>query len=145
MQNHKMQMQIQKYSSITGPKRLSTPIYLYNDHESRHLILQQLIRVGEAFDLTLTNKKHSNSISDQNSNHFGTSLLSFNMYKFNYEIGKKEYVINGKSERRISRIKDHYVENKNENFDCNKVSLHDNCYAKKQQKRSIIKQKFHNP
>ena len=124
-----MHMQIERHSSFTGPKRLSTPIYLYNDHESRHLILQQLIRVGEAFDYTLTNKKYSNSISDQNSNHFATSFLSFNMYKFNYEIGKKEYVINGKSERRISRIKDHYVENSNKNFDCNEVSLHDNCYV----------------
>ena len=123
-----MQIPIKRHSSISGPKRLSTPIYLYNDHESRHLILQQLIRVGEAFDYTLTNKKHSNFISDQNSNHFATSFLSFNMYKFNYEIGKKEYVINGKSERRIRRIKDRHVENMNEDFDCNEVSLHDTFY-----------------
>ena len=123
-----MQLPIKRHSSISGPKRLSTPIYLYNDHESRHLILQQLIRVGEAFDCTLTNNKHSNSIADQNSNHFATSFLSFNMYKFNYEIGKKEYVINGKSERRIRRIKDRHVENMNEDFDCNEVSLHDTFY-----------------
>ena len=124
-----MQIPIQRHSSISGPKRLSTPIYLYNDHESRHLILQQLIRVGEAFDYTSTNQNFSSSISDHNSNQFAIAFLSFNMYKFNYEIGKKEYIINGKSERRIRKIKNHHVENRNENFDCNEVSLHDDSYV----------------
>ena len=117
------QVKLTLFLSISGPKRLSTPIYLYNDHDSRHLILQQLIRIGEIFDLAAMNQKYSALGSDWSSNCFTISFLSFNMYKFNYEIGKKEYIINGKSERRMRRIQDNHIDNRNSDFDCNEVSF----------------------
>ena len=113
---------------VSGPKHISTPIYLYNDHESRHIVLRQLIRLGEKFYSAKIDQNHSNidnlgNRRDQNANSLATSFLSFNMYKFNYEIGKKEYIINGKSERRIRNIRDHHVIGQKEDLDCNEVNL----------------------
>ena len=117
-------------SFVSGPKHISTPIYLYNDHKSRHIVLKQLIRLAEKFNSDKIDQKHSfwtsnidnsREIRDHNCNILATSFLSFNMYKFNYEIGKKEYIINGKSERRIRKIKDHHVIGQKEDLDCNEV------------------------
>mgnify|MGYP001387774388 CR=1 FL=1 len=36
--------------------------------------------------------------------------LSLNLYKFNYEIGRKEYVVHGKAERRIKIIFDNHLQ-----------------------------------
>ena len=38
-----------------------------------------------------------------------TTSLSLSMYKFNYELGKEEYVINGRSERRVRNIKENIL------------------------------------
>ena len=122
----------QKNCFSIGPKHLSTPIYLYNDHESRHLVLQQLVRVGEIFNSTKINQANSTFASNlqnqhdqtnDNSNGFAISFLSFNMYKFNYEIGKKEYIINGKNERRIRRIKEQHIEDREEESNCYEVNV----------------------
>ena len=119
-------------SFVSGPKHISTPIYLYNDHESRHIVLKQLIRLAEKFNSDKIDQKHSfwtsnidnsREIRDQNCNILATSFLSFNMYKFNYEIGKKEYIINGKSERRIRNIRDHHAIDQKEDVDCNEVNV----------------------
>ena len=124
--------EIENVSFVAGPKHLSTPIYLYNDHESRLIVLNQLIRLGERFnpaniDQTISywisDVNGSGNMRDKNCNSLATTFLSFNMYKFNYEIGKKEYIINGKSERRIRKIKDHHTHDQNEDLDCNEVNL----------------------
>ena len=102
-------------------KYITTPLYLYNDHECRSVVLQQLIRLGETYnsrnfeaetidDSSFRNQAHSENEGSKYIVHPPTSYLSFNMYKFNYEIGKKEYVIDGKSERRLRQIKENHCQ-----------------------------------
>ena len=50
------------------------------------------------------NRTYAKNVGSNYNMHPLSSYLSFNMYKFNYEIGKKEYVIDGKAERRLRSI-----------------------------------------
>ena len=47
--------------------------------------------------------------SERRSTNIPTTSLSLSMYKFSYEMGKKEYVIDGRSERRIRNIKENIL------------------------------------
>lgn len=93
-----------------GLKSITTPIYLYNDHDSRELILQQLIRIVETYNSnnpendSKVNSTFQHQINSEDrrlkyTTFVPTTYLSFNMYRFNDEIGKREYVINLKHER----------------------------------------------
>ena len=115
--------QIHKPSAmfVLGLQDITTPTYLHGDHESRCTVLQQLIRIGEICSYT----SHDNISTDdflmdngiivedrenKKELHPPKKHLSLNLYKFNYEIGRKEYVVHGKAERRIKIIFDNHLQ-----------------------------------
>ena len=106
---------------VLGLQDITTPTYLHGDHESRCTVLQQLIRIGEICSYT----SHDNISTDdflmdngiivedrenKKELHPPQKHLSLNLYKFNYEIGRKEYVVHGKAERRIKTIFDNHIQ-----------------------------------
>ena len=67
---------------------------------------------------TIGSKTYAKNKASNYIMHSLSSYLSFNMYKFNYEIGKKEYIIDGKSERRLRTITENNRRTEQEVQDC---------------------------
>ena len=106
---------------VLGLQDIATPAYLHGDHDSRCTVLQQLIRIGEIRsytshdDISTDDFLTDNGIivedrENKKELHPPKKHLSLNLYKFNYEIGRKEYVVHGKAERRIKIIFDNHLQ-----------------------------------
>ena len=106
---------------VLGLQDITTPTYLHGDHESRCTVLQQLIRIGEICSYTSHDNISTDDFlmdngiivedrEDKKELHPPQKHLSLNLYKFNYEIGRKEYVVHGKAERRIKIIFDNHLQ-----------------------------------
>ena len=106
---------------VLGLQDIATPTYLHGDHDSRCTVLQQLIRIGEICsytghdDISADTFLTDNGIivedrENKKELHPPKKHLSLNLYKFNYEIGRKEYVVHGKAERRIKIIFDNHLQ-----------------------------------
>ena len=106
---------------VLGLQDIATPTYLHGDHDSRCTVLQQLIRIGEICSYTSRDDISTDDfltdngiiVEDRENKkelHPSKKHLSLNLYKFNYEIGRKEYVVHGKAERRIKIIFDNHLQ-----------------------------------